>query len=401
VSDRLSAADLAAAAPAPAEEVERLIERGMIAPGSDGRFGATDVQRVRAVRAMLSPGITLDELYPAFEAGYFTLQPIEMLFPQPAAATGQTFAELAAELGVAIDELQRLVIATGFPAPRPDDLVREDDAGLIRDLRLAGSMFGGEQLTIRAARILGDSARRAADAGLALFEEGDDMRSGEHSVAMRNPQLRDEMNARGGRLMRLSEELMARIYRRHLEHALMRLWANSAERFLDEMGIRPAPDAPPGLCFVDLAGFTALTESAGDAAAARLASMLGELAERAAALHDGRVVKLLGDGAMLYFDEPLDAARGALELVRQIDRSDLPPARGGAHAGPVIERDGDYFGRTVNVAARTAAQATPGQVLASETLARSQAPDLRFRPIGGRELKGLGSVPLFEVAWVG
>ena len=399
MSERLTAEQLAAAAPVDAREVSELVGAGMLKPGDDGMFGPTDIQRLRAVKAMLSPGISLEQLRPAFEAGYFTLQPIEMLFPQVASATGQTFVDLADELALPYDELLRVVVAAGFPAPRPEDLVREDDALLLRDLLTAGSMFGGEHVTTRAARILGDSARRAADAGLALFEEGDQMRSPDHAEAMRDPRLRDEMNARGGQLMRLSEELLGRIFRRHLEHALMRLWANSAERFLDELGIRPASSAPPGFCFVDLAGFTALTESAGDATAARLASHLGELAERAAALHDGRVVKLLGDGAMLHFDEPLDAARGALELVRQIEGSDLPSARGGAHAGPVIERDGDYFGRTVNIAARTAAQAVPGQVLASEALASADAPDLRFRPIGGRELKGVGALPLYEVAW--
>lgn len=380
-------------------EVDQLIAHSLLKPGLDGLFGATDIQRVRAVMAMLSPGLTLDELLPVFRAGYITLEPIEMLFPQPAPASSQTFAALAGELGLTFEQLIRLVIAMGAPVPRAEDLVREDDAQLLRDVVLAGSLFGGGDLTLRAARILGDSARRAADAGLALFEEGGPMRSAEHREAMWDPKLRHEMNERGGRLMRLSEQLLAAMYRRHLEHALLRLWASAAERFLDEMGLRPAPETLPGLAFVDLAGFTALTESAGDAAAARLATQLGELAEQATARHSGRVVKLLGDGAMLYFDGPLDAARGALELVGAVDRLDLPPARGGAHAGPVIERDGDFFGRTVNTAARITALAEPGHVLVSAELAGAQAADLRFAPLGEREMKGVGRVALYEVAW--
>jgi adenylate cyclase len=396
---RLTVEQLATAAPAELSEVVELVGAGMLKPGGDGLFARTDIQRVRAVKAMLSPGISLEQLRPAFEAGYFTLQPIEMLLPRVASATSQTFAGLADELGVSGDHLVRIAIAAGFPAPRPEDLIREDDATLLGDLLRVGSMFGGPHLAARAARILGETTRRAADAGLALFEEGDQMRSIDHGLAMRDPQLRDEMNARGGRLMQLSEDLLARMYRRHLEHSLMRLWADSAERFLDELGIRPASDVPPGFAFVDLAGFSALTEAAGDAAATELASHLGELAERAAARHDGRVVKLLGDGAMLYFERPPDAARGALELVDEIDRSNLPPARGGTHAGPAIWRDGDFFGRTINICARTAAQASPCQVLASEEVAKGDAADLRFEPIGEREMKGIGTMALYAVSW--
>jgi adenylate cyclase len=156
-----------------------------------------------------------------------------------------------------------------------------------------------------------------------------------------------------------------------------------------------------GRGFVDLSGYTALTETSGDSAAARLAEGLAEMAQLSAARHDGRVVKLLGDGAMLHFDAPLAAVRGALDLVGKISATGLPAAHGGVHAGPVIERDGDYFGRTVNMAARITAQAIAGEVMVSSEVAAVAAAeeDIEVQPRGEVELKGIGSVPLFRASW--
>jgi adenylate cyclase len=83
-------------------------------------------------------------------------------------------------------------------------------------------------------------------------------------------------------------------------------------------------------------------------------------------VHNGRVVKWLGDGVMLYFGEPAGALTGAVEMVERVADSGLPPAHVGVDAGPVIIQDGDYFGSTVNVAARIASYARAGEVLASE-----------------------------------
>jgi class 3 adenylate cyclase len=149
------------------------------------------------------------------------------------------------------------------------------------------------------------------------------------------------------------------------------------------------------MAFVDLTGYTALTAGGGDETAVRLSTRLAELAEAAVARHGGRVVKLLGDGAMLHFESGTDAVRGALELTDLIAAAGLPGAHGGVHAGPVIERDGDYFGATVNLAARVAAEAGAGQVLVTPPVAAQPAEDLEFAPAGASEMKGVGSVELF------
>jgi adenylate cyclase len=101
-------------------------------------------------------------------------------------------------------------------------------------------------------------------------------------------------------------------------------------------------------------------------------------------------VKWLGDGVMFYFREPGDAALAAVELVEVVGSRGLPPAHVGIHAGPVIFQEGDYFGRTVNIAARIAEYARPGEVLVSqEVVDAAGAAPVSFAEIGPVELKGV------------
>jgi class 3 adenylate cyclase len=101
-------------------------------------------------------------------------------------------------------------------------------------------------------------------------------------------------------------------------------------------------------------------------------------------------VKWLGDGARFYFREPADAVLAALEMTALVERHGLPPAHVGIHAGPVVFQEGDDFGRTVNVAARIAEYARPGEVLVSQEVvdAASAAP-VSFAEIGPVDLKGV------------
>jgi adenylate cyclase len=396
---RLTLEQLAAATPVAQSEVETLVSHELIKPDADGMFTTFDVQRVRAVVAMCSTGITLEQLLPAYRQNYFSLEPLDLIFPTPALATDQTWADVADSIGIEFEAMSRLVIAAGFVAPHRNDLVREDDSQLARDVVRVGSLIGGDETRLRVARILGDATRRSAEAGVMLFQEGDEQDPHSHRMSMRDPATRDEINVRGAEVMRLSEDVLARLYRRHLEHAVLHMWSAAAEMWLDQLGIRPSIDSAPGIAFVDLTGYTQLTETTGDRAAARLAAELGDLAETIVTEHRGRVVKLLGDGAMLHFDEPLDAVRGALRLVDAIDAAELPRAHSGVHSGPVITRDGDYFGRTVNVAARISSLAGPGEVWTSADLARHQAADLRFEPLGAQQLKGVGEVEVARARW--
>jgi len=129
------------------------------------------------------------------------------------------------------------------------------------------------------------------------------------------------------------------------------------------------------MCFLDLAGYTRLTEERGDQAAAALVESLAVLVRRLAGEHGGVPAKWLGDGVMLYVREPAGAVLA------------------------VVVQGGDYFGRTVNLAARIASRAGAKQVLVSESVLQAPAPDgVRFVELGEVQLKGFARpVRLLEV----
>ena len=153
--------------------------------------------------------------------------------------------------------------------------------------------------------------------------------------------------------------------------------------------------------FVDLSSFTPLTEAMGDAAAAEVLARFSQLVREAVSRCDGRVVKQIGDAFMLMFSDPRAAVACALEIERRTaEEPNFPAARSGGHYGPVLYREGDYLGVTVNVAARLTAEAGRHQVLVSEGLRREAAgaPDVEFVPLGRRRLKGVADeIELFEV----
>jgi adenylate cyclase len=117
---------------------------------------------------------------------------------------------------------------------------------------------------------------------------------------------------------------------------------------------------------------------------------LGELADMVVRRHDGRVVKLLGDGVLLLFNSPCIAVEAVAELTRLMVRAGLPAAHAGVHTGPVVERDGDVFGTTVNVASRIANHAPAGTILVSDEVVEACA-DFRdrFEPLGDVQIAGL------------
>ena len=111
----------------------------------------------------------------------------------------------------------------------------------------------------------------------------------------------------------------------------------------------------------------------------------------------GRVVKLLGDGVLLRFNGAADAIRSVLRLVADVEAAGLPPAHAGIAAGLVVTRDGDVYGQTVNLAARIAGQAGPGQVVVDEgAVIALPAGTATFAPLGRVALKGIpGEVGLW------
>jgi class 3 adenylate cyclase len=185
------------------------------------------------------------------------------------------------------------------------------------------------------------------------------------------------------------------LHRRHMEHETLAIIVENTERMLERSGLRERRSAgEPAIAFLDISGFTALTEERGDEAAAALVGALEELVEAGARRHGGKIVKRLGDGVMLHFADPTQAVAAARELVAGATEAELPPARVGIASGRVVFRDGDYYGRTVNLAARIAEYAGPGDVLVSDAVAAVAEGLVEVAPA---ELKGLREpVPLFR-----
>ena len=153
------------------------------------------------------------------------------------------------------------------------------------------------------------------------------------------------------------------------------------------------------ILFVDLASYAPLTEAMGDAAAASVVARFADLVRANAAPCDGQIVKQIGDEFMLAFATPDAALRFGLNVHRDAARETMfPGLRIGAHHGPVVHRDGDYYGATVNLAARVTAAARRDQFLITEAVRRDAEDRPATMAIGARPLKGIsGEVDLFAV----
>jgi adenylate cyclase len=131
--------------------------------------------------------------------------------------------------------------------------------------------------------------------------------------------------------------------------------------------------------FADLVGFTALAAAEGDDRAAEVAVELRERVRRLLPGHRAEEVKAIGDGLMLRCDDPGHAVRLGARIVRELERVGLPPVRVGVHSGPAVNRSGDWYGTTVNVAARLCAAASGGEVLVSDATLKAAGEVPRVR----------------------
>jgi len=188
----------------------------------------------------------------------------------------------------------------------------------------------------------------------------------------------------------LVDRALMAAYRRQQELAWIEQLVEEIEAALEETGVLGRPGRVPAMCFLDLVGYTRLTEEQGDQVAAELAERLGVLVDRSSREHGGVPVKWLGDGVMVHFRDPAGAVLAALGMVEELPAAGLPPVHVGVAAGPVVVQGGDYFGRTVNLAARIAAYASAGRVLVSEPVVQGAPPrGVTFVELGLVQLAGI------------
>jgi adenylate cyclase len=386
----LSASGLAELAGATEAQVARLVELGILVARDDaGPFLETDVQKVRLAVACEQAGLPMDGIAAAIAGGRLSFAFLEAApFRRWAVRSGRTYRQVSQETGVSLDTLGAVLESMGFAPMGPDEPMREDELAVVPllQLGLSSGILDRAWLT-RLGRAHAEGLRLITtawgEAYQARFEGPVLAAGGDQRTAM------EEAARTSVGFLPLSDPALLAIYHRQEEL----LWTEGlVERIEDELeaaGMLGRPGRVPAMVFLDLVGYTRLTEERGDAAAAALAEALASLVYRSARQHAGVPVKWLGDGVMVHHREPAGAVLSALELVAELPSAGLPPAHVGVAAGPVVVQGGDYFGRTVNLAARIAAHAGAGQVLVSQSVAESAPPQgVRFVEPSEVRLKG-------------
>jgi adenylate cyclase len=387
---RLSAAEVAARAGVEPELIARLIEERVLVPGAGGTLTTADVRRVGIVHAMLDAGLPLAGIGEGIRRGILGLEFVDQEeYARFGALSTETFAQASARTGVPVEQLLRVREAIGGVVAGPEDLVREQELPVVgfveSQLRAGFRPFAIDRLL----GTVGDSLRRVAEA------EAEWWRS----------EVVEPNFAKGLPPSEISGGPLATELSNRAEEALLAIWhaqesqtwtANIVEgfaRILAAAGLHKTNEQEPAICFLDITGYTRLTQERGDRAAADLAESLNRLVKRSSVQYGGRPVKWLGDGVMCHFPDPGPGVAAALDMVEGIAGAGLPPAHVGLHSGPIVIQEGDYYGQTVNLAARIADYARPGEVLVSESVMGSTMPSgVAFDDIGNVELKGVAGV---------
>jgi adenylate cyclase len=387
--DRLTADEVAERAGTTPEHIALLAKLGILEPEDEGTYPRRDVLRARFVLGLDAMGIDANAVADALASGDLTLGYIEIGGRRPP-RSDRTFAELSDEIDIPFVSLERIYVAFGLPRPTPDEFVREEDVPLMKFIPVLVGAGLSEGDVLRLARVWGDSARRVAQFQSHYLHHSIEepfRRRGLRDNAAFEAALR-EVGVRSGRS---GEDLLGWLYRRHSEVFETEHLFDHVETALEDAGVhRREPRQVEGCVFADLSGYTRLTEESGDEEAARVSLKLAELVNEIASRHRGAVVKMLGDGVHFHFKDPHDAVMASLEIVEHVEPAGLPPAHIGVNAGPMIYDEGDYFGRTVNIAARIASQAGTGQVLVGEDVLRHITPSgFRLVEVGACELKGI------------
>jgi adenylate cyclase len=394
VFDRIE--EIAERANIPEGFVRQLVVAGAL-PGEESELGSSQaVRRARLLWSWTAAGLSLETVLALINEGALSLAFLDapvMALPE---RLDRSYQQLAADHGVPMSFLQALHQSLGFAPPEPGDRAGEDDATM---LEMAGLFRGagvGDDATLRLLAVYADSLRRIAKAEADYYETNIERRLRAEGLDER--QLIELGTQLGDRVIGLLERVLLMVYRRRREHVWTEHAINHVEQALESSGLQARVPQPPAICFVDLTGYTRLTEERGDVAAAQVAGRLVALVNDISRRRGGRPVRWLGDGGMFYFPEPGTAVAAGLDLVERGPAVDLPPAHVGIHTGPVISQDGDVYGRTVNVAARIASYAQAGQVVVSqETAQRSGDRQVWFDPLGAVELKGVAKpLPLYQ-----
>lgn len=345
----------------------------------DGLEGEAREARLTLLLELADDGASLEELREAIAADRLVLLPAERALR----GTGErlTRAEVAERTGLRVELLERLWRSLGMPEPAPDEsaFTGADVAALERVSKLIEAGVP-ERGVLEVNRVLGVTMSQLAAA----------LRGSVRDALLAESDSELELGTRYAAAVR---ELVP-LFVPALEYALRlqlheQLATEAVERAQLADGLPGASTVAVG--FADLVDFTELGERLEVAAVGDLADRLADLVADVS-VRGVRLVKLIGDAAMLSAPDPDDLAVTALELVAAAEQEqDFPRLRAGIALGEVLSRGGDLYGGPVNLASRLTSIARPGSVLCSERL-HDELCDrdaFRFSFARQRQLKGI------------
>jgi adenylate cyclase len=344
----------------------------------EGLDPAARDDRVRLLDALHDEGFKLEALSRAVAEDRLSLLRLER---QLLGDAKYSLRELAERTGLGMEWQRDYRRAIGLAVPG-DDEIAFSDADLEeaeRGQAFTGAGMPDDQL-LEIERVLGQGIARYAEAfrltfATAYLHPGDS----ESDVA-------DRYSAAAAALRPLAGPHFAHLFFLHLRELVRSDVISAEERRTGELRGREET----AIGFADLVGFTALGETVGHE---ELGGVAGRLTEVAAATiaQPVRLVKTIGDAVMFVGPEPAPLIETALALVEAAAEAGLPPLRAGVAYGPAVNRWGDWYGSTVNLASRLTTRARPSSVLASEA-ARDAAKDaFGWSPAGEKRLKGFSA----------
>ena len=391
----LSAAELSSVTGEAIEHLHRLRSLTLIGSQGEDLFAREDVERVRLIQFLERRQIPLETIARAEREDEILSSVLEFLFPD---GVGPTYSlAQAADIAGLDAELARRLRET---ASTGDDSVDKHDLRMLREAKIALDAGFPEAALVQLARVYADAQSRVAEAEVHLFHFY--VHEGLKAAGLSGRELRHRRQQMRDQLLPVAELLIRYFHRR----AMVKAVREDMMLHLSKDPPRPAQGDHPAqlrlaIVFLDISSYTPMTEVMGDAVAAKIVERLSELVREETSRFDGRIVDRVGDGFLLVFPDTRAAVHCALEIERRTAAEpQFPAVRGAVHWGDVLYQEGGYIGGSLNIASRVATQATPHQILATDS-ARSEIGSLaavRFAPLGKRRLKGLAEeLELFEV----
>jgi adenylate cyclase len=361
--------------------VTRWIAKGLV-PGYDGRWTPAAVAYVRVVARLRARGHTIAEIKRASDNGQLAVGPLENLL---AGSEGRyTMREVARETGLEVPLIERLLATLGVAAAS-SELLSEEDLEMMKYVAAVLEAGLPAVAFLQLARVYGQAIAQIAEAEVRLihlYVHEPLMREG-----MPNVEIAEEMEGLARELIPFVVPLLRYTHDRLLGHfveqdVIGHMESDLAESSSEEGRVRVA------IVFADLAGYARLTVERGDEEALAAVERFVEAVEHTLP-PDARVIKTLGDEVMVVGPDAGSLVRWAVELRSATSAGD-PPPRIGMHYGDALYRDGDYYGREINQAARVVARAGGGEVLVTRPVVDVAAglEQVRFERIGEVGLKG-------------